>query len=628
MYDINLYPPVFNQSLMPSFAISSACRIYFQISDMNTVNDMITNAVQVIVRDQSTNNNMLANKYLNDIKLCTLVEDSTKDGKDKYYIQLVDTDIKGGFSVGKIYKVQIRFTSTQASSISGSDFDQTSSFANWLSSNMAFFSQWSMVALIQGINTPGTSVTVNGKTLSNTLWLDTNYAEIRCTISGNEILATGQVQLKNDNGVIIQDSGILRASSNSIRYNIHYSLEIGIYYTLNIILQTNSGYTWTYGPKTIVVSSLQPLQSNMKLEEKVNNSNGYIQLGLFRNEQNQNLGSYGYYSFESVNSAGRTQSGTGILALIGQSTVMSKEVQINQYDAVAFLDSTVKYEGHWSRMLFLNEYISSFLSINDRIIIRRASSATDFTLWDNIGDFTIEQDDISNLFWYDYTAEPGVWYRYQVIRYNSSGTRTAESITDVNHPLMLNTDDLFLNADGEQLIIKFDPVISSLTTKVAESVTDTIGSQYPFIRRNGNVHYKTFSLSGTISYFMDVGHNVFNGSQEDIYGNSVNFYKQYNKENNINFYNDVIYERHFRQKVIKFLESSSIKLLRSVTEGNILVKLGNVTFTPNQTLGRRIYGFNCTAYEVGECNEKNYKKYNIIKNNIKIITKQEARENL
>jgi len=37
----------------------------------------------------------------------------------------------------------------------------------------------------------------------------------------------------------------------------------------------------------------------------------------------------------------------------------------------------------------------------------------------------------------------------------------------------------------------------------------------------------------------------------------------------------------------------------------------NITLTPNNSLGRRIYTFNCTAYEVDEFNYDNCIKYGI-----------------
>jgi hypothetical protein len=55
----------------------------------------------------------------------------------------------------------------------------------------------------------------------------------------------------------------------------------------------------------------------------------------------------------------------------------------------------------------------------------------------------------------------------------------------------------------------------------------------------------------------------------------------YNKANNITYYNDIIKEKLYRQIVTEFLEDGEIKLFKSPTEGNVLVHLGQVTFTPN-----------------------------------------------
>lgn len=60
-----------------------------------------------------------------------------------------------------------------------------------------------------------------------------------------------------------------------------------------------------------------------------------------------------------------------------------------------------------------------------------------------------------------------------------------------------------------------------------------------------------------------------------------------------------------------FLYKHNVKLFRSATEGNILVKLMDITFTPNQTLGRQIYTFQCMAYEVDDFTILNCDKYNI-----------------
>ena len=49
------------------------------------------------------------------------------------------------------------------------------------------------------------------------------------------------------------------------------------------------------------------------------------------------------------------------------------------------------------------------------------------------------------------------------------------------------------------------------------------------------------------------------------------------------------------EKLILFAVENNIKLFRSTTEGNILIKLMNIDFQPNETLGRRLYSFTATA---------------------------------
>jgi len=49
------------------------------------------------------------------------------------------------------------------------------------------------------------------------------------------------------------------------------------------------------------------------------------------------------------------------------------------------------------------------------------------------------------------------------------------------------------------LKLKYDFQISSYKTNISESKTDTIGSKYPYIRRNGNMYYRSFPITGTIT---------------------------------------------------------------------------------------------------------------------------------
>ena len=121
--------------------------------------------------------------------------------------------------------------------------------------------------------------------------------------------------------------------------------------------------------------------------------------------------------------------------------------------------------------------------------------------------------------------------------------------------------------------------------------------------------YRTFSLSGTIAYEMDV-QNQFS-SRSAIYGDWIEVYGSYFVNHYFNQRNDRITQRKFRELVMNYLYDDIPKLFRSTSEGNILVRITDVSLTPNNQIGRMIYDFSCTATEIGEADLKNYKLYKI-----------------
>ena len=77
MYDINLYPPIFEQSIMPAFICHTSSKIYFEISPLNTKDDLYHiylnyGGIQVSVRSQQTNQNALKSDYVNGIMIAAL----------------------------------------------------------------------------------------------------------------------------------------------------------------------------------------------------------------------------------------------------------------------------------------------------------------------------------------------------------------------------------------------------------------------------------------------------------------------------------------------------------------------------------------------------------------------------
>jgi len=64
-------------------------------------------------------------------------------------------------------------------------------------------------------------------------------------------------------------------------------------------------------------------------------------------------------------------------------------------------------------------------------------------------------------------------------------------------------EDIFLTQGDRQLKVQFNPTVSDFKYNIPESQQVTLGAQYPYIKRNGNNYYRTFSLSGLVSALMD-----------------------------------------------------------------------------------------------------------------------------
>lgn len=244
------------------------------------------------------------------------------------------------------------------------------------------------------------------------------------------------------------------------------------------------------------------------------------------------------------------------------------------------------------------------------ITIRRTSSESNFTIWEDVHTESFEENSKLDYTWYDYTIKSGVYYKYIAQKRTSVGIRGV-AIHPIGEPFMILFDDMYLTGGDGQLNIRFDPSITSFKRTVSESRTDTIGSKYPYIKRNGYVEYKQFPIGGTITHLMDPSHLLT--SKEEVFRDSLDYYNEFNKDKDVRIddFNDWTYEREFRERVMDFLYANKVRLFRSATEGNILVKIMDINFTPNTTLGRRIYSFTATAYEIDTANIKNYDKYGI-----------------
>lgn len=203
-----------------------------------------------------------------------------------------------------------------------------------------------------------------------------------------------------------------------------------------------------------------------------------------------------------------------------------------------------------------------------------------------------ETEDLSSFELKDCSVEQGQVYQYSIRSYtkDSEGNISygAQNITET---IMVDFEDIYLTDGERQLKVSFNPAVSSLKNTIMEQKTDTIGSQYPFFFRNGQIKYKEIPISGLISYLMDEDEMFMNledlGITKDT--KSINLTGE-----------NIAAERKFKLEVLEWLTNGRPKLFRSPTEGNYVVRLMNVSMSPNTQLGRMLHTFSATGYEISD----------------------------
>ena len=551
----NLYPPIV-ETYMPAFLVGSEetekniCRIYFSLSMFNSLNQIKN--VQVSLRNQSTNLSALNPElYPSEIMITNILEDVNINTANKYYIEIKPSDIiNNNFIIDQYYKVQLRFTNTDASEVPFQE-GEPQAIDTWLSENLLNFSEWSTVVLIRGISTPtinlkdfdfGETVDIMSEIgylqiVGNVSFADPNETE---TLKSYRI--TMQDSTSND---ILFDTGNIFTSNfanvNGINYVVDYNFQIGSTYIFELEITTENLFTYK-DIFYIYINQGQTEPINLNIGTEIDEENGRIKVNIINTPEFENF--------------------TG------------------------------------------------------QVVIRRADSKNNFTTWADL--YVVNYNDINSLkiSWYDYTVESGILYLYAVQTINEQGVRS--SMVRTEEPILLVFENIFLTYQDKQLKLKFNPQISTFKRNISESKIDTIGSKFPFIKRNGYVNYLQFSISALIASAMDE-EGLFL-TREEVYGDNHLYYDDYNDNNRITKYNDFIYEKFFRDKVMDFLYEDNVKLFRSPTEGNIIVRLMDTQLQPNQTLGRRIWSFTSNVYEIDNYSMENLDKYNlIIKDTVKPI---------
>lgn len=562
MASTTLYPPIVD-SYTPAFIADTdgKCRIYYSLSKFSSSVDSIksihfnivkqSSGESVVNRQDDTVNKRYRSAGILIIDTAAGGIINPVEGQDNlYYTEILASDIKNTWTQSWIYKIQVRF-----SKVAYEDSLSSMGQAAWLNTFANEFSEWSTYTITKAIGKPEITIpafSFNSAESTNLVNADKEYSFFTSTLEltgsynnsdASEILYSYRMKLKDENGKVLEDTDIIYANQfvpNQFYYLFKTEFDDSKKYTFELEYETLNKYTNT------IIINFETILVRGRIDDIV----------LITAEDKE---ADGYLSINSDEECGR----------IGLKL---------------YTEHPAPYFGN--------------------ICIRRADSRTNFMLWNDIlitpvqiASATASVNDLEPF--YDYTAESGVWYKYGIQFIDTNGFRSAL----VEHePIKREYAYSFLlGENNKQLRLLFDNKIGNVKTNFSDSKVNTIGGQYPFITRNGNMKYKTFSINGLISFNMD---------NDDLFTNMLDIYsyedvvKLYKQEEDTLY--DYTYERDFRNKVLDFLQDGKPKLFKSPTEGNIIIRLMDVNTTPNETLGRLIYNFSATANEIADANIENY----------------------
>jgi hypothetical protein len=247
-------------------------------------------------------------------------------------------------------------------------------------------------------------------------------------------------------------------------------------------------------------------------------------------------------------------------------------------------------------------HLTSEENISANIMLRRTDSKSNYEKWEDYKIFNV-LDEKMDIYFKDLIIENGLKYQYgiQIIQNDKYRASLIKS-----EPILAEYEYTYLVGEDRQLKIKFNSTINSFKRNLQESKTDTIGSKYPFILRNGNINYFTFPVNGMISYHADEA-EMFCKKASLVISDAYEFNTHTNLTND-----NIVFEREFRKQVEEFLTDGEYKYFKSPTEGVFLIALMGVSLTPEKTLGRMIYSFAATAHEVDDVNLSQVLNYGLI----------------
>ena len=581
-----LYAPIV-ATFMPAFVNEDPVKVYFTYSPLNDVS--LIKRVHVSVVNQTTNENALqdltgiAIYETSQSHLTSNLKVQYDNSVGMYYIVISPDQLKYDeansqdgntvWNINQFYKVQIRLDSNSEldSTYQDNEAGKYIQKMEYLTEYQEWFSEWSTVCLLRPISRP--IVRLTGLINPNPDDVGENYSEIPAFNKGI-IPINGNIKFEGGNS----ETETLQS----------YKLEIYQRNTNNLIYSTPSIYTGNL---------VNPNEINYKLNlQGINTSDTtHFTLKVIITTRNQytNKDNPASFDFDIADFVEMTD---------------FHPIGINNDEKDHSLTVTFDEEKGIASFRFIND-----VAVYGILYVKRSSSISNFTEWESIYEANVNNTlDITIT---DSTVGSHIWYQYSIQLENNQGGLSNIYYTNLLFPEFFDT---FFSRQDMILPLRYDFKVSSVKPNVNRAKIDTLGGRYPKFAENAVLNYKQFSISGIISADGDWFQEFIN--KRTYYGSNYDNYRIYLDQDNIQdlvrndskdwdrgnggylttTYNDWFWEREFREQVVAWLNDGEPKLFRSMTEGIIPVMLMDINLTPKAEMGRRLYDFSATMYEIAE----------------------------
>ncbi len=647
-----LYPPLIG-TFQPAFEYNDGPEITFTISNYNSYSKI--NHIHISLVNQKTNQNAFATNennavqvpigtYLIDgIWIVPFQDDYSGNiftyfdiENNLYKIRIPNTILKNKsteFVIDYYYKVQLRFDCVTDEMIL-SNGDSLNSFnSSYLNKYRSCFSEWSSISLLKAV--PRTEIQVTGFSIINSNGLtNANLKNKTPQFSPGVIPITGKLMFFKDGNVInatdagkewIKDYQIkvykeeddktktLILDSDTIYPDAYRFKENN----LNLSSKSQSDY-WTNNFSYLIDLTDEDADHEYVLDITVHTKNNFTARETF--------------NFKLIN------------ALFTPNWVWSfNEKELSYYGTTVnkiVTEEDGEINGTVTIQLGLDQQSLIYRNEPGYMFIRRSDSLSNFKNWTIIKCVACPNP-LTPVDFVDKTVGSLIQYKYsaQYLCYRGGVQTPVDKSPTIIYP---DFHDILISSGDKQLAIRYNGQIGSMTPTVNRVKIDTLGGRYPKFAENAKLNYKQFNLSGLLvaesdynrkflndldylddmhvydntqngSYIIrndtvlenfDINHP--NGTYTSDISNKTTWIDQEKESTQKNTSHDIYpinnwwWERKFREEAIKWLNNGEPKLFRSMTEGNMIVMIDGISLTPNAQLGRRIWNFSCTVYEIGD----------------------------